>query len=162
MDRLIPSARNARTHSDAQVAQLAASIREWGLTTAVLVDPDGNIIAGHGRVLAARQIGIAEMPVMVASGWSDAKKRAYLIADNKLAMNAGWNDDLLSLEISDLGEMGFDVGLTGFSIDEIIALGEPKNTGPETFPEVDENIETQHQCPRCGYAYSGGKGGQIE
>ena len=95
VDRLVPSARNARTHSDAQVAQIAASIREWGWTVPVLVDEDGNLIAGHGRVLAARLLGLAEVPVVVARGWSDAKKRAYMLADNKLALNAGWDEALL-------------------------------------------------------------------
>src|SRR3712207_6714329 len=99
VDRLVPSARNARTHTDAQVAQIAASIREWGWTVPVLVDEDGNLIAGHGRVLAARLLGLAEVPVVVARGWSDAKKRAYMLADNKLALNAGWDEALLRLEL---------------------------------------------------------------
>jgi ParB-like chromosome segregation protein Spo0J len=86
--KLIPAARNARTHSDEQVAQIAASIKEWGWTVPVLCDEDGVLIAGHGRVLAARQLGLTDVPVMTATGWSDAKKRAYLIADNKLPLNA--------------------------------------------------------------------------
>ena len=96
---LVPSARNARTHSDQQVAQSAASIREFGWTFPVLVDEQGTIVAGHGRVLAAQKLGIAEIPVMVAAGWSEAKRRLYVIADNKLALNAGWDEELLSLEI---------------------------------------------------------------
>ena len=101
LDRLVPYARNARTHSDAQVAQIAGSIREWGWTKPVLVDENG-IIAGHGRVLAARKLGLTEVPVMVARGWSEAQKRAYVIADNKLALNAGWDEELLRLELADL------------------------------------------------------------
>src|SRR6187402_2647405 len=85
---LVPFARNARSHSDEQVAQIAASIREWGWTVPVLVDEVGTIIAGHGRVLAAQRLGLAEIPVMVAAGWSEAKRRAYVLADNKLALNA--------------------------------------------------------------------------
>ncbi len=96
---LIPYARNARTHSDAQVAQIAASIKEWGWTTPVLVDPEGSIIAGHGRVMAARKLGLTEVPVMVAENWSDAQKKAYVLADNQLALNAGWDSDLLALEL---------------------------------------------------------------
>jgi ParB-like chromosome segregation protein Spo0J len=92
---LIPSARNARTHSDAQVAQIAASIREWGWTMPILVDEAGTIIAGHGRLLAAARLGLDQVPVMVARGWTEAQKRAYLIADNKLGLNAGWNEELL-------------------------------------------------------------------
>ena len=95
IERLIPYARNARTHSDAQVDQIAASIREWGWTNPVLVGEDGTIIAGHGRVLAARKLAHPEVPVMVAAGWSEAQKRAYALADNKLALNAGWDEELL-------------------------------------------------------------------
>ena len=92
---LVPFARNARTHSDEQVAQIAASIREFGWTIPVLVDEAGTIIAGHGRVLAAQRLGLTEIPVMVAAGWSEAKRRLYVIADNKLALNAGWDEELL-------------------------------------------------------------------
>jgi len=138
LERLTPYARNSRTHSDAQVAQLAASIREWGWTTPVLVSPDGGIIAGHGRVLAARQLGMAKVPVVVAEGWSEAKRRAYVIADNKLAENAGWDSELLALELGELGELGFDLELTGFSGDEIAALspaGTEGLTDPDEIPE---------------------------
>ena len=99
VSRLIPYARNARTHSDAQVAQIAASIREWGWTTPVLVDEGGGLIAGHGRVLAARKLGLAEIPVVVARGWSEAQRRAYVLADNKLALNAGRDQELLAVEL---------------------------------------------------------------
>ena len=99
IERLMPYARNARTHSDAQVSQIAASIREWGWTNPVLVAEDGTIIAGHGRVLAARKLRIAHVPVMIASGWTDAQKRAYAIADNKLTLNGGWDQELSSWEM---------------------------------------------------------------
>ena len=122
VSRLIPYARNARTHSDAQVAQIAASIKEWGWTTPVLVDEQGGIIAGHGRTMAAQLLGMADVPVVVASGWSEAKKRAYVIADNKLALNAGWDNELLRLELGEIGDLGFDLDLTGFSAEEIAAL----------------------------------------
>jgi ParB-like chromosome segregation protein Spo0J len=112
---LVPYARNARRHSPEQIDQIAASIREWGWTVPVLVDEDGRIIAGHGRILAARKLGIGEVPAMVARGWSDAQKRAYVLADNKLTLNAGWDDDLLRIELSGLQELNFDLGLTGFS-----------------------------------------------
>lgn len=122
LERLIPYAKNARTHSDAQIAQIAASIREWGWTTPVLVDEAGTIIAGHGRLLAAQRLQMTEVPVMVASGWTDAQKRAYVLADNKLALNAGWDNELLGLELADLKGLDFDLDLTGFSPDEIAAL----------------------------------------
>jgi hypothetical protein len=120
---LIPSARNARTHSDEQVAQIAASIREWGWTMPILVDEAGTIIAGHGRVLAAQLLGLDEVPVMVALGWSEAQKRAYLIADNKLGLNAGWNEELLRIEMAELLAMGQHLQLTGFSEDELASFG---------------------------------------
>lgn len=139
IERLTPYARNARTHSDAQVAQLAASIREWGWTTPVLVSPDGGVIAGHGRLLAARQLGMVNVPVIVAEGWSEAKTRAYVLADNQLAQNAGWDSELLALELGELGELGFNLDLTGFDGDEIAALtpgGTEGLTDPDEVPEA--------------------------
>jgi DNA modification methylase len=122
IDKLVPYARNSRTHSDEHINQIAASIKEWGWTTPVLVDENGGIIAGHGRTLAAQKLKIKEIPVVVATGWSDAKKRAYVIADNKLALNAGWDNDMLSLELGELGDLGFDLDLIGFTPEEIEAL----------------------------------------
>lgn len=140
IDKLIPYARNSRTHSDEQVSQLAASIKEWGWTTPVLVDEQGGIIAGHGRTLAAQKLKMAEVPVMVARGWSDAKKRAYVLADNKLAMNAGWDNEMLALELGEIGELGFDLDMTGFTAEEIEALtpeqNEPGLTDEDAVPEV--------------------------
>ena len=138
IDKLILNARNARTHSDEQVDQIAASICQWGWTTPVLVTEQGMIIAGHGRVRAARKLGLHEVPVMVATGWTKAQIQAYALADNKLALNAGWDDDLLALEIAELQEIGFDLDLTGFSIDEIAALGSKGTEGltdPDDVPE---------------------------
>lgn len=140
IERLIPYARNSRTHSEAQIAQIAASMKEWGVTSAVLVDEDGGIIAGHGRVLAARKLGKTEMAVMIARGWTDAQKKAYVIADNQLALNAGWDKELLKLELDELVDLGFDLELTGFTLDEIDALApeviEPGLTDEDAVPEV--------------------------
>jgi hypothetical protein len=122
IDKLTPYARNSRTHSDEQISQLAASIKEWGWTMPVLVDEDGSIIAGHGRTLAAQRLKMTEVPVMVAKGWSDAKKRAYVIADNKLAMNAGWDEQMLALELGELSDLNFDLELTGFNKKELQSL----------------------------------------
>lgn len=119
---LVPYARNARTHSPEQVGQIAASIREWGWTVPVLVDEAGGIIAGHGRVLAAQKLGLADVPVMVARGWSAAQRQAYVLADNKLALNAGWDAALLKVELTDLQGMGVDLGLVGFGADELAGL----------------------------------------
>lgn len=136
---LIPYARNSRTHSPEQVDQIAASIREWGWTTPVLIDEDGGLIAGHGRVMAAKKLKIAEVPAMVASGWTDAQKRAYVIADNKLALNAGWDTEMLRVEFAELQDAGYSVDLTGFNADEIAALLVEKTAGltdPDEVPEA--------------------------
>ena len=122
IEQLIPYARNSRTHSDAQVAQIAASIKEFGFTNPVLVDGEGSIIAGHGRVLAARKLGMDTVPVIRLNYLTEAQRRAYVIADNKLALNAGWDNEMLALELAELGDLGFDVELTGFDAGEIDAL----------------------------------------
>lgn len=123
---LIAYARNARTHDREQVAQIAAAIREWGFTVPVLIDEQGTIIAGHGRVLAAQKLELADIPTVVARGWTDAQKRAYVIFDNKVALNAGWDKELLKLEIADLRSMDA-ASLTGFNAAELkgLAGGEP-------------------------------------
>jgi ParB-like nuclease domain len=132
IDSLFPYARNARTHTDEQVAQIAASIQEWGWTMPVLIDDAGQIIAGHGRVLAARQLDIKDIPVMIARGWSDAQKQAYVIADNKLTLNSGWNEKLLRLEAAELKSLGFDLSLVGFSELELGTLfGSPVDANGE-------------------------------
>jgi ParB-like chromosome segregation protein Spo0J len=154
--KLIPDARNARTHSDEQVGQIAASIREWGWTTPVLVDEQGGIIAGHGRTLAAQKLGMTEVPVMVAKGWSDAKKRAYVLADNKLALNAGWDNEMLALELTEIGELGFDLDMIGFRSEEIKALQIP-DFEPATEDEqgqLDELDPKWIACPHCGKEFN--------
>ena len=110
---LIPYARNSRTHSDEQIAQIAGSIREFGFTNPILIDEQGGIIAGHGRVLAAAKLSMDEVPTITLSGLSEAQKRAYIIADNKLALNAGWDDAMLAVEFSELEAMDYDLTLTG-------------------------------------------------
>lgn len=130
---LIPYARNSRTHNDAQVAQIAASIKEFGWTNPVLLDGTNGIIAGHGRVLAAQKLGETEVPTIELSHMDENQKRAYIIADNKLALNAGWDNEMLALELADLKDAGYDLALTGFSMDEIQDLD----------PEETENTYTQ-------------------
>lgn len=119
---LIPYCNNSRTHSDEQVQQIASSIKEFGFTNPVLIDEQGGIIAGHGRVMAAKKLGLAEVPCIVLDGLSEAQKKAYIIADNKLALNAGWDDELLKIELEQLKELDFDLGLIGFSDDELALL----------------------------------------
>lgn len=162
IDRLIPYARNSRTHSDAQVAQIAASIKEFGFTNPVLVDGEGGIIAGHGRVLAARKLGMADVPCIQVDYLTDAQRRAYVIADNKLALNAGWDDELLALEFGELGDIGFDLELTGFEageIDKLLALSVTDDIPPESSAkEIDpDDYEMGHHCPRCGFEFDDDK-----
>jgi hypothetical protein len=134
---LIPYARNARLHDDAHIAQIAASIREWGWTMPVLIDEIDGILAGHGRVLAAHKLGIVKVPVIVARGWSEPKKRAYILADNKLALNAKWDVELLAAELSDLGLGAAE--LAGFTAQEVNELLE----APDAKPEVPKNPEAE-------------------
>jgi DNA modification methylase len=122
VETLIPFARNPRTHSDAQVAKLAASIVEFGWTNPVLVDGSQGIIAGHGRLAAARKLGLTEVPVIELGHLTLAQKRAYVIADNRLALDAGWDEEMLAIELAELSESGYDLTLTGFSNDEIQEL----------------------------------------
>ena len=143
LDALIPYARNSRTHSDEQVAQVAASIREFGFTNPVLIDADGGIIAGHGRVMAARKLGLADVPCIRLAHLTDAQKRAYIIADNKLALNAGWDDKMLALEFQDLQGMGFDLELTGFGMDDIDELLAELDATPEGNTDADETPAVQ-------------------
>ena len=138
---LIPYVRNARTHSDAQVAQIAGSIREFGFTNPVLIDETGGIIAGHGRVLAAHLLNLQRVPTIELAYLSDSQRRAYRIADNKLALNAGWNEELLRLELVDLQEMAFDLSLLGFTDAEQAALLAERTEGltdPDEVPPVPE------------------------
>lgn len=145
---IIPYARNSRTHSDEQIAQIAASINEWGFTTPILIDESGEVIAGHGRLLAAQRLGLEEVPTMTAAGWSDAQKKAYVIADNKLALNAGWDDEILKIEMQELGDLNFDLTLTGFGIDEMAFLFDGGESDPkQSEQELSENYSRKIEAP---------------
>lgn len=122
VSELIPYALNTRTHDDSQVSQIAASIREFGFNNPVLIDERKNIIAGHGRVLAAKKLELEKVPCIVITGLTPAQRKAYTIADNKIALNSGWDEELLKIEIQGLDEGGFDLSLTGFSDKEIESL----------------------------------------
>ena len=144
VESLIPYARNAKQHTDAQVAQIAASIREFGWGAPILVDGKNNVIAGHGRLLAARKLGMSEVPVVPMGHLTDIQRRALILADNKIGENASWEDELLGLELAELQSSGFDLGITGFSPDEWDALiaGDTDNDGltdEDQVPEVTEN-----------------------
>ena len=137
---LIPYARNSRTHSDAQVGQIAASIKEFGFLNPIIVDGNSGIIAGHGRVLAMQKLGMADVPVIDASHLTDIQRRAYVIADNKLALNADWDSEMLRVELDELGKDGFDIELTGFSLDEIADL---------QIDEVPEGLTDEEAVPEA-------------
>lgn len=163
VEQLIPYARNARTHTDEQVAQIAGSLREFGWTNPVLRAEDGTIIAGHGRVLAARQLGIETVPVMTARGWTEAQMRAYVIADNKLALNAGWDNELLAVELDELRDAGFDLALTGFAPAELNDLIGTANFGPgseEDQGRLDTLKEKIVTCPHCGGSFDANAPGE--
>jgi ParB-like chromosome segregation protein Spo0J len=148
LEDLVPYARNARRHSDLQVDQLAKSITEFGWTIPVLVDEGGEIIAGHGRVLAAQKLGLPDAPVIVARGWTDERKRAYRIADNKLAENSEWDRELLALDLAALEDAGESLGSLGFAADELQALlsASPQRGGfldDVAAEDVEETIRAQ-------------------
>lgn len=144
---LIPYARNSRTHSDEQIAQIASSIKEFGWTNPILVDGENGIIAGHGRLAAARKLGHTQVPVIELTGLTETQKKAYIIADNRLALNAGWDNDILTLEIQELTDEGFDTSLLGFDPKELDALLEPEQieglTDEDAVPEVPEEPKTK-------------------
>ena len=146
VDSLIPYIKNSRTHSDEQVAQIAASIKEFGWTNPILVDGTNGIIAGHGRLLAARKLGYKDVPTIELSELTETQKKAYIIADNRLALNAGWDNEMLALELGEIGDLGFDLDLTGFTADEIAALTpeqiEPGLTDEDEVPELPEQPVT--------------------
>lgn len=155
IDELIPYARNSRTHSDAQVAQIAASIREFGFTNPVLIDKDGGIIAGHGRVMAARKLKLSEVPCIRLGHLTETQKRAYIIADNKLALNSGWDAEALQLELIALNDDQFNMELLGFDPNELnlaMGLGADFLPGDEDDQgKLDET--TPITCPACGHEF---------
>jgi ParB-like chromosome segregation protein Spo0J len=152
VEQLIPYARNARTHNDAQVAQIAASIREFGFTNPVLLDDDNGIIAGHGRVLAARKLALDKVPCIELKHLSEAQKRAYVIADNQLALQAGWNVELLAIELGELKESDLDLQALGFDSDALDDLlngwdPDPEAIGSPKDPSTNPNTVFKLICP---------------
>jgi DNA modification methylase len=141
VDELIPYVRNSRTHSDEQVAQIAASIKEFGWTNPILVDGEGVIIAGHGRLLAARKLGFDEVPTIELRDLTEAQKKAYVIADNRLALNAGWDNEMLTLELGELAAEGYNLDLLGFDTKELDAL---------LNPEVVDGLVDEDEVPEAG------------
>jgi DNA modification methylase len=147
IEKLIPYARNARTHSDEQVAQIAASIAEFGFCNPVLVDPNDRVVAGHGRVLAARHLGLAQVPVIVLGHLTENQRRAFMLADNRIGLSAGWDEQLLRLELEALTQAGFNVGLAGFDQRELEHLlddlSQQALTDPDEVPPSHGTVVTQ-------------------
>ncbi|SBW30147.1 Putative uncharacterized protein, DNA methylase [Lactococcus lactis subsp. lactis] len=141
IEKLVPYARNARTHSKEQVKQIQASMREFGFINPVIVDKDYNLIAGHGRILAAKEEGIKQVPCVFVEHLTEAQKRAYILADNRLAMNAGWDDEMLAVELSDLQSEYFDLDLLGFDTEELDKLLNGNDDVQDDDFDVDEELE---------------------
>lgn len=165
VSELVPYARNSRTHSPQQIDKIAASIKEFGFLNPVITDGSNGIVAGHGRVLAAQKLGLAQLPCIEAAHLDDAQRRAYIIADNRLALDAGWDDELLKVEIGSLQADGFDLTLTGFNLDELGAiLGDVANDEPkpdlsgdaERFEVIIECADEQEQELAFDHAQAGG------
>jgi len=157
-DSLFPYARNARLHTNAQVEQLAKAIQRFGFTNPVIVDERGEIIAGHGRVMAARRLGLAEVPaVVIADGeWSEDDRKAYRIWDNQSALLAEWSPEMLRVELSALKLVGYELELTGFDPKALVTfMANPNPQAPGEFQAFGEDIATEHSCPRCGFRWSG-------
>lgn len=162
---LIPYARNARTHSDEQVAKLAGSIKEFGFINPVIISNDGGILAGHGRVMAAQKLGIEEVPCVVESHLSETQKKAYILADNRLALDAGWDEEMLRLEMQELSSLNFDLSLAGFSETQL-SFYLSENESSDTiygfdFNKLIENSNSENDsskkktaiCPECGHEF---------
>ena len=152
---LIPYVNNSRTHSDEQVAQIAASIKEFGWTNPILVDGQNGIIAGHGRLLAARKLGHKEVPTIELADLTDTQKKAYIIADNKLALNADWDKEILSIELGTLQGDNFNIDLLGFDAIELSDLFDEQIKIPESSSEeidIDE-YNMNCKCPKCGFEF---------
>ena len=148
INTLRPYKRNARRHSKAQVAQIAESIRRFGFTNPVLISDTGEIVAGHGRVEAARRLGMEAVPTLRLSHLSETERRAYVLADNKLALNAGWDNEILAIELQELTDLDFDLSLTGFSVAEIdVIVDAARDADPEARPDPADELPPLAACP---------------
>ena len=141
INKLIPYVNNARTHSPEQITKLRSSLREFGFVNPVLIDREFNVLAGHGRIAAAKEEGIKEVPCVFVEHLSEAQKKAYILADNRMSLDAGWDDSLLKVEMESLQEMGFDIGMTGFDEMEIADLFETDTEGEEDNFDIDAELE---------------------
>ncbi len=159
VDSLVPYARNARTHSELQVDQIAASIKEFGFLSPIVVSADNTILCGHGRYFAAKKLGMEMVPCVKEEYLTETQKRAYILADNRIGLNAGWDHEMLAVEMEELKAADFDVSLTGFNDSEIADLfmdeAEPKEAENKEYEEEEfGDEEFEHECPRCGFRYN--------
>ena len=151
--KLIPYARNSRTHSDIQISQIAASIKEFGFTNPVLISDTYDIIAGHGRVLAAKKLGWDNVPCIRLAHLSDTQRKAYVIADNSIALNSDWNFDMLSVEIDELNDYKFDVSLLAFSNEQLSELIGSAEESVDNELKADPKDKETCICPRCNFEF---------
>ncbi len=153
---LLAYPQNPMMHSEDQVQKIANSIKEYGWTMPALIDEAGVLICGHARIRAAQSLGLSHVPVMVARGWTDEQKKSYRIADNQLPRLSEFNMELLRIELTDLKMAEYSLDLTGFPESSLVQfMANPNPQPPEEFGAVDENISTEHSCPKCGYRWSG-------
>ena len=145
INKLVPYANNARTHNKEQILKLRSSLREFGFVNPVIIDREYNVLAGHGRIMAAKEEGIAEVPCVYADHLTEAQKKAYILADNRMALDAGWDEELLSVEMQELQELGFDLGLTGFDESEIADLFDI-NSDEAKQDDFDVDAELEKPC----------------
>lgn len=154
LESILPYQHNPRTHPPAQIELLAASMKEDGVTAPIMVDEDGVILYGHGRLLAAKKNGFKKFPVIVAAGLSEDRKRAIRIKDNQIALLSGWDNELVKFEIESLKRTGYDVALLGFGEAQLVQFMTTPQP-PSSFPQFDEDIPTAYCCPNCRYSWSG-------
>ena len=145
INKLVPYANNARTHNKEQILKLRSSLREFGFVNPVIIDREYNVLAGHGRIMAAKEEGIAEVPCVYADHLTEAQKKAYILADNRMALDAGWDDELLAVEMEELQNLGFDLGLTGFDESEIADLFDI-NSDEAKQDDFDVDAELEKPC----------------
>ena len=153
LEDLKPYGKNARTHSEQQIGQIVESIREFGFTNPVLIDSKNGVIAGHARLQAARRLDMKEVPCIVLAGLTEAQKRAYVIADNQIALNSGWDEKLLAMEFADLKDAGFNLDLLGFDASEMADITQGREVNQPEYDESVASTVSMATCPQCGHSF---------
>ena len=153
IEDLKPYGKNARTHSEQQIGQIVESIREFGFTNPVLIDSKNGVIAGHARLEAAKRLDMKEIPCIVLAGLTEAQKRAYVIADNQIALNSGWDEKLLAMEFADLKDAGFNLDLLGFDASEMADITQGREVNQPEYDESVGSTVSMVTCPQCGHSF---------